>query len=280
MSLIGRHDNGFANLRAGGRGGPQARRAGLSEHRLGRRRPSAAAGGELPAVSAGRRAELVRAVRGREAAGAGAQPRRLPRPDAAHGRSGPRARASRIASSTTTPIIGTPLGTAIAAPVPQTRELMCRDGLKYYARIPEKNIRAAQDEVEAQRAVLRARAPANARREDPRARNWTWRRAWRCSRAGSCCGSRRWSAAEMRRPGDWPRRALRALRELDRDFRRYWPLRNKGTTAKCSTFLRWRMEDYRRGTVYYRAGSGARAGAEQFDDWSLWPSRICEENTT
>jgi len=38
--------------------------------------------------------------------------------------------------------------------VPQTRELACRDGLKYYARIAAKNIRAAQDEVEKQRAVL------------------------------------------------------------------------------------------------------------------------------
>jgi hypothetical protein len=45
---------------------------------------------------------------------------------------------------------------------------------------------------------------------------------------------------------------IRALRDLDRDFRAYWPLRNKGTTAKCSTFLRWRMQDYRRATVYYR----------------------------
>ena len=32
-----------------------------------------------------------------------------------------------------------------------------------------------------------------------------------------------------------------ALQKLDRDFKAYWPLRNKGTTAKCSTFLRWRM---------------------------------------
>ena len=64
-----------------------------------------------------------------------------------------------IASSTIIATIGTPLGTAIAAPVPQTRELMCRDGLKYYARIPGKNIRAAQDEVEAQRAVLHRSRP-------------------------------------------------------------------------------------------------------------------------
>src|SRR5439155_19110005 len=40
----------------------------------------------------------------------------------------------------------TPFGTVIAAPPPRLRELFCRDGLKYYARIPEKNVRAALDE--------------------------------------------------------------------------------------------------------------------------------------
>ena len=42
---------------------------------------------------------------------------------------------------------------------------------------------------------------------------------------------------------------VRALQELEHDFRAYWPLRNKGTTAKCAAFLRWRMQDYRRATV-------------------------------
>ena len=42
-----------------------------------------------------------------------------------------------------------------------------------------------------------------------------------------------------------------ALQELDGDFRAYWPLRNKGTTAKCSPFLQWRARDYRRGIVHY-----------------------------
>ena len=38
--------------------------------------------------------------------------------------------------------------------------------------------------------------------------------------------------------------AIRELRDLDRDFRAYWPLRNKRTTQKCSAFLRWRIDDY------------------------------------
>ena len=48
----------------------------------------------------------------------------------------------------------TPLGAVIAAPPPRLRELVCRDGLKYYARIPSKNIQAAWDEVEHHREVL------------------------------------------------------------------------------------------------------------------------------
>lgn len=147
--------------------------------------------------------------------------------------------------------LGTPLGTAISAPVPQTRELMCRDGLKYYARIPAKNIRAAQDEVEKQRAVLYKSRPRTgagevlaveldmaARMAVESCRIMLWQQAM--------VGGRISQARQMATAG------IRALQELDRDFRAYWPLRNKGTTAKCSAFLRWRMTDYQRGTVYYR----------------------------
>ena len=146
--------------------------------------------------------------------------------------------------------LGTPLGATIAAPVPKTRELMCRDGLKYYARIPEKNIRAAQDEVEAQRAVLNNARPQScagamlaveldlaARMAVQSCRIMLWQQA--------VVGGRDSQARRMAAAG------IRALQELDRDFRAYWPLRNKGTTEKCSAFLRWRMEDYRRGAVYY-----------------------------
>jgi hypothetical protein len=44
---------------------------------------------------------------------------------------------------------------------------------------------------------------------------------------------------------------IRELRNLDHDFRLYWPLRNQGTTAKCSAFLRWRSADYRRGKLHF-----------------------------
>jgi hypothetical protein len=146
--------------------------------------------------------------------------------------------------------LGTPLGTTIAAPVPKTREMMCRDGLKYYARIPEKSIRAALGEVEKQRAVLHGARPSTRAGQDlavefdlaarmavQSCRIMLWQQA--------VVGGRNSQARRLGRAG------IRALRELDCDFRAYWPSRNKGTTAKCSAFLRWRMADYRRGTVYY-----------------------------
>ena len=146
--------------------------------------------------------------------------------------------------------LGTPLGTAIAAPRPRTRELACRDGLKYYARIPAKNIRAAQDEVEAQRAAMKRACPRTregnvlaveldlaARMALQSCRIMLWQQA--------VVGGRHSQARRMATAG------IRALQELGRDFRACWSLRNKGTTAKCSAFLRWRMEDYRRGTVFY-----------------------------
>jgi hypothetical protein len=146
--------------------------------------------------------------------------------------------------------LGTPLGTAVAAPVPETREMMCRDGLKYYARIPEKNIRAALGEVEKQRAVLHRARPRTRAGEilavelDLAARM-----------AVQSCRIMLWQQAVVGGNDSLARRlaatGVRALRKLGRDFRSYWPLRNKGTTAKCSAFLRWRMEDFRRGTVYY-----------------------------
>ena len=42
----------------------------------------------------------------------------------------------------------TPFGTVLTAPPPRLRELVCRDGLKYYARIPKANIERAFEEVQ------------------------------------------------------------------------------------------------------------------------------------
>jgi hexosaminidase len=144
----------------------------------------------------------------------------------------------------------TPLGAVIAAPVPKTRELACRDGLKYYARISEKNIRAAEDEVEQQRVGLHGSRPRTragsmlaseldlaARMAVQSCRIMLWQQA--------LAGGRDALARRLAKAG------VADLRKLDRDFQAAWPLRNKGTTAKCSAFLRWRIEDYRRGVLHF-----------------------------
>jgi hypothetical protein len=144
----------------------------------------------------------------------------------------------------------TPFGTVIAAPPPKLRELVCRDGLKYYARIPEENIRAALDEVETQRATLRAAQPATGTGEilkvefDMAARMAT-----------QSCRIMLWQQALAAGKGPVAKslanRGAAELELLDRDFRTYWPLRNKGTTEKCSAFLRWRIEDYCSGILHF-----------------------------
>ena len=144
----------------------------------------------------------------------------------------------------------TPFGAVIAAPPPAQRELFCRDGLKYYARIPAKKIRAAMREVEAQRTVLRRGGPAShagkilAAELDLAARM-----------AVQSCQFMLWqqlmAAGRTRAAARAGKKAVGQLRKLERDFARYWPERNKGTPAKCAAFLRWRIEDYRRGRWRY-----------------------------
>ena len=48
----------------------------------------------------------------------------------------------------------TPLGTVIAAPPPQERELFCRNGLNWFKKIPPKNIRAALKGIQGQIASM------------------------------------------------------------------------------------------------------------------------------
>jgi len=50
----------------------------------------------------------------------------------------------------------TPLGTVIAAPQPEARELFCRNGLKWFSKIPARDICVTLGEIEKQRAILRA----------------------------------------------------------------------------------------------------------------------------
>jgi hypothetical protein len=144
----------------------------------------------------------------------------------------------------------TPLGAVIAAPLPATRELTCRDGLKYYARVAAKNVQAALVEIENQRRVLYRARPAThsadilaveldmaARMATQSCKIMLWQQAL--------------AAGKSARAKTLARAGIRELRELDQDFRSYWPLRNKGTPDKCAPFLRWRAEDYRRAKLHF-----------------------------
>jgi len=39
------------------------------------------------------------------------------------------------------------------------------------------------------------------------------------------------------------RQGIHELRELQKDFLNYWPLRNKATPKHCSPFLQWRIDE-------------------------------------
>lgn len=145
----------------------------------------------------------------------------------------------------------TPFGAVIAAPPPETRELFCRSGLKYYARIPAKHIRAARAAVTQERALLSQAKPTSSAGAmlklelDLAARM-----------AEQSCAIMLWqqavAAGKLAEAKILARTGSAALRQLESDFNSYWPARNKARTTKCSPFLEWRMEDYRRGKLHFR----------------------------
>jgi hypothetical protein len=137
----------------------------------------------------------------------------------------------------------TPLGTAIAAPKPENRELFCRNGLKWFSKVPAKRIKAALKEIGAQRKVLARTRPQSdsgqilARELDLAARM-----------AEQSCKFMLWqqsvTAGKKSEAKRLARQGVFELRKLKKDFNAYWPSRNKATTRHCSPFLQWRIEDY------------------------------------
>jgi hypothetical protein len=140
----------------------------------------------------------------------------------------------------------TPLGTALAAPKPADRELFCRNGLKWFAKIPAGKIVAALKDIQKQRAVLSRGKPGStrgkilaaeldmaARMAEESCRFMLWQQA--------VAAGKTLEAKRLAQPG------IRELRELEQDFKRLWPARNKATPRHCTPFLRWRRDDYRRG---------------------------------
>jgi hypothetical protein len=142
----------------------------------------------------------------------------------------------------------TPYGTTIAAPPLGACEMFCRNGLKNYAHIPERNVRAALAEVEAQLARLQGSRPSTS---PGKILGRELRLAARM--AAQSCAFMLWqdalAAGHSRLAKRLARSGIRELRKLEREFRAYWPLRNKGTTAKCSAFLAWRISDYEIGRL-------------------------------
>jgi len=135
----------------------------------------------------------------------------------------------------------TPLGTVIAAPKPEDRELFCRNGLKWFTKIRRQNVLRARQEIQNQRLILRqgkARSATGrilARELDLAARMaeqsclfMSWQQA---AAAGKT------SAAKT-----IARQGIRELKRLEKDFNAYWPARNKATPKHCTPFLQWRID--------------------------------------
>jgi hexosaminidase len=136
----------------------------------------------------------------------------------------------------------TPLGTVITAPPPAQRELFCRNGLKHFATIPAKNIRASWAEIEKQQTVLEQARPTGAsgkilgnelkfaaRMAVLSCQYMLWQQA--CAAGKNAVAKK--LASSM----------TKDLRKLDREFTNYWSPRNKATPRHCSAFFKWRLED-------------------------------------
>jgi len=136
----------------------------------------------------------------------------------------------------------TPLGTVIAAPKPGDRELFCRHGLKWFAKIPGEKIAATLKAIKEQRARLRHGKHSSdsglilaveldlaARMAEQSCQFMLWQQAVAAGRTAE--------AQALARQG------VQDLRRLERDFKGYWPLRNKATPRHCSPFLRWRIKE-------------------------------------
>ncbi|HTX22697.1 MAG TPA: family 20 glycosylhydrolase [Candidatus Aquilonibacter sp.] len=142
----------------------------------------------------------------------------------------------------------TPLGTALAAPKSEERELFCRNGLKWFAKIPAGKIRAALREIKRQRA--------NLKRSNPKSdlENMLRRELDLAARmAAESCKFMLWqkavAAGKTLEAKKLAQTGVRELQKIGKDFNALWPLRNKATPKHCSAFLSWRMNDYRRGFV-------------------------------
>ena len=149
----------------------------------------------------------------------------------------------------------TPLGTVIAAPKPEERELFCRNGLKWFAKIPAQKVRATLKEIKKQRAILlrsaehRLGTSGNQSKRRGGARRSILELDLAARMAAQSCQFMLWqqavAAGNILEAKRMARTGISELKQLEKDFNALWPFRNKATPKHCSAFLRWRMDDYR-----------------------------------
>ncbi|MFO1477026.1 MAG: family 20 glycosylhydrolase, partial [Verrucomicrobiota bacterium] len=132
----------------------------------------------------------------------------------------------------------TALGTTLAAPTPESRELFCHEGLSNFLHITPRNLRRTLRELERQRRVLAGSKPRGSR-----ARLLRQELDLAARMAVLSCRYMQWQQAVRGRKrsiaGRLAAKLAAELARLDSDFNRAWPHRNKGTTAQCSEFLQW-----------------------------------------
>lgn len=244
QTLVGRHDNALANLRAAAKAGQQHGAVGYLNtdwgdgghpQPLAVSWPMFAAGAGLAWNAASQPERVLAAVLDRDifedpAGRLGAAALAL---GLAHQRLGVKA------------VNETPLGTVIAAPKPEDRELFCRHGLKWFTKIPRQRILDTSHELRRQRAAICASHPRSdagrllaveldlaARMAEQSCAYMLWQQAMAAGH----------TAAATRRA----RILADHLRQIERDFKAFWPRRNKATPRHCTPFLQWREDELSR----------------------------------
>jgi hypothetical protein len=142
----------------------------------------------------------------------------------------------------------TPLGAVIAAPPPKLKELFCRDGLKYFARIPKANIEATLREIRQNLLLLKSAKPRG-----DEAAGLTHELSIAAEMAAESCEFMLWQqdlahglkASAHRRA----KRGIAALSRLKKQFASSWPAKNKGIGARHWPAFDWRLRDYRSGKL-------------------------------
>ena len=264
QTLIGKHDNALANLRAAAKAGKQFGASGYlicdwgdggHPNPLAVSWPMFAAGAALAWNAKGFDEQSIVSVLGRDVFGSEKIAETAFKLGFVHRKLGVK-----------TPN-ETPLGTVIAAPRPEDRELFCRNGLNWFKTIPAAKVRATLKEIEKLHTRLRSGALVE-RRHSTKSKSTALCRdaattileveldlaarmaAQSCKfmlwqQAAGRVGAPRRPGAAVRRPCPLANKMVQELKQLQRDLKAYWPLRNKAAPRHCRAFLDWRIEDLR-----------------------------------